>query len=395
MARIFLATEADEGLGHVVPWTSFVAQALEHGYEVHMAAPDVGMLNQHIGAAYPVQLWSSPRVRNTAHTRQSTQPSVKSWPELLVSLGYAQALVLQGAVKAWRSILGRVRPSIVVADYAPALMLAAWTMGIPFLEVGNGFCVPPLVPHLQSFPGIKNQNLRAIADADAQLALAYSECLKSFGKPSISSIGEMQSWPVSRIVMSPPELDSYFPRGDVVHAGLLQGGAFEVDSSPTTSLPSVVGYLKGNTPGLDVLIDLLVLSRINALIYISDGKTGGYGNRGSVTLTDQPIPLSSALNRASVYLSNGGLSGVGQALCKGCWPVIVPQQAEQVATARNLLLRGWCGVWLPDSGSGTEERVQALFTPPANEPRSLFETSGESALFKEIERLGSGNVRSV
>jgi UDP:flavonoid glycosyltransferase YjiC (YdhE family) len=395
MSRIFLATEADEGLGHVVPWTSFVAQALELGYEVHMAAPDVGLLNRHIGMNLPIQLWSSPRLRSAPHQHQSTQTSIKSWPELLVSLGYAQPTDLQGAVKAWRSILGMVRPSVVLADYAPALMLAAWTMDIPFLEVGNGFCVPPLVPHLQSFPGIKNQDIRVMAEADAQLALAYSECLRSFGKPSISSICEMQSWPVSRIVMSPPELDSYFPRRDVVYAGLLQDGAYEVDASPSNDWPPVVGYLKGNTPGLDALVDQLVHSHIDALIYVSDGKISGYSKRGSVTLTDQPIPLSLALNRASVYLSNGGVSGIGQALHKGCWPVIVPQQAEQVATARNLLLRGWCGVWLPDAGSGAEGRVQELFISRAKVPRLSIGTRGESALFKVIDRLRSANVCSV
>ena len=387
MTTLFLATEADEGMGHIAPWTEFVAQAVGRGYEVHMAAPDVGMLQQLVGELFPIQVWSSPRLRSPHFLSRVTAPSVKSWPELLISLGYAHEPTLYGAVQAWRSILLRVRPAVVLADYAPALLLAAWTLDIPSLEVGNGFCIPPLAPQVQSFPGIKHQDAKVLAQANDQLTRAYNACLVQHGKLPIRVLGDVQAWPAARLVLSPPELDSYAPRTDVIHAGLLQAHEHAAAAAPATEWPPVVGYLKANTPGLDSLIDLMALARIHALVYVAGKKLGEHSTRGSVTLTDSPIPLAQALSQASVYLSNGGLSGLGQALRHGCWPVIVPQQAEQVATARNLLLRGWCSVWLSDSAPRSEQQTRELFAVRPRQPRLVASSQAEATLFQTIARL--------
>ena len=91
----------------------------------------------------------------------------------------------------------------------------------------------------------------------------------------------------------------------------------------------------------------MVVANVDALIYIPGKQTNEGQRQGSVTFTNKPIDLQCALQSANVYLSNGGLSGVGLALTSGCWPIIVPQQAEQVATVRNLVKRDWGGLWMP------------------------------------------------
>ena len=47
--KVLLATEANEGMGHITPWSSFVALALQHDVEICMAAPDLAKLNRFIG----------------------------------------------------------------------------------------------------------------------------------------------------------------------------------------------------------------------------------------------------------------------------------------------------------------------------------------------------------
>ena len=243
MPSIFLGTEADEGMGHVVPWSGFIALALEHGYEVHMGAPDVGLLNTHLGECHPkVGIWSSPCLGKNAQSIEHSF-SVTSWSELLVSLGYADAKALIGAVKAWRSILTRVEPSVVLADYAPALILAAKSLNVPVFEVGNGFCVPPLTPEQECFPGIKNRDEHALTSANAQLVRAYNECLGFFGSRRISAFAETKDWPVARVVMSPHELDPYGLRVGVVYAGLLQSTANNDSRQSIKNWPPIVGYL--------------------------------------------------------------------------------------------------------------------------------------------------------
>lgn len=389
MVRIFLATEADEGLGHVAPWSGFVAQALERGYEVHMAAPDVGLLYASIGKQHDIPLWSSPSVVRSTQRQQNSAKAVRSWPELLVSLGYAQAHALLGAVSAWRSILMRVQPQVVVADYAPALLLAAKTLSIPSLEVGGGFCVPPMQPEFCNFPGISSNNRQAIQDADTQLTAAINACLAQFNMRGIASARDMQSWPVSRVVLSPAELDPYGPRHDVVYAGLLTPDVRNpAVTLPNQPWPPIVGYLKANTPGLEILLDEIEQSGHDALIYVAGLHDTSLPRYRHVQLTEQPFALADALLQADFYVSNGGLHGLGQALESGCWPVVVPQQAEQIATARNLVQRAWGSLWLAKPAQNALRVNTELFTPRPRQPRFAGHPSAQSTLFGLIDRIG-------
>lgn len=119
MATLLIGTEVGEGMGHVAPWLDLCAQALQEGHAVHMAGPDMRVLHQCISSRLPVTVWAAPSVQPL-----QGQPPPKSWPALLVSLGYAQAPWLSGAALAWAAILDAVQPDTVLCDYAPALMLA-------------------------------------------------------------------------------------------------------------------------------------------------------------------------------------------------------------------------------------------------------------------------------
>ena len=350
MTTLFLATEADEGLGHIAPWYSFVVQALEHNHQVHMAAP----------------------------------PRARSWPELLVSLGYAQPVALAGVVKAWCNILRQVCPAVVMADYAPALMLAARVLDIPVLEVGGGFCVPPLAPQVQNFPGVKPQDPSRLAQADAALTSAFNQCLGAYSNvAAVRCISDLQAWPAYRVVCSPPELDHYGVRDNVTYAGMLKATPSVHHTGPqTTAWPRVVGYLKAGTPGLDSLIDHMVQAEIPALIYISGSASTEPRQLGCVTLTHQAINLPDAFDHAQVYLSNGGLHGVGLALQKGCWPVLVPEQAEQVAMARNLVQHNWGALWMAESSHRPLRPVPALFAPRPRQVRLRVGKSAEEVLLE-------------
>ena len=358
MVTVLLATEADEGMGHVAPWAGFAAQAVGQGLRVHWAVPRLALLQGLAGLPPGVGVWQAPLLRNTALPGAAAP---KSWPELLVSLGYADAAQLTGAVRAWVSMLEQLKPDVVLADYAPALMAAARITGRPCLEVGSGFCVPPLLPAPCQFPGVRVAGREALDQADAVLAAAFNAALRFCGREeTLASLGGMAGWPARRVVLSPAELDHYGPRADVLYAGFLDGAA----GMPGAAAPAlrqesaspavrVLGYLKPDTPGLSSLIAQLGDAGVAAHLVVPgcDGVQGDDGEclerQGCVTVSGRLLDLSQALRQADVYLSNGGLHGIGLALQAGCWPVVVPMQAEQVAMARNLVLQGRGALWLP------------------------------------------------
>jgi UDP:flavonoid glycosyltransferase YjiC (YdhE family) len=349
MQNVFLATEADEGMGHIAPWRDFVRLALHKGYQVHMAAPDVGQLERLLGDDLGVNVWQAPRLRRDAGAAYANP---KSWPELLLHLGYGDVAQLSGVVKAWINLLRSSRASVVIADYAPSIQLAARVLGLPVIEAGGGFCVPPLSP-VQCFPGVEGQNPAVAKNAEASLCSTFNAVLHKLGSADVlSSLAEYASWPAHRVVLSSPDLDHYGERADVRYLGLL--GLSQISAQSTRNSPDagsasapvcVVGYLKPGTPGLPLLIDQLAEAGVDARLFVlgADPSSG----RGKVKVTSQPLDFAKEFAAADIYFSNGGLNGVGQALHQGCWPVVVPMQAEQVAMARTLVRRKLGAVWLP------------------------------------------------
>jgi hypothetical protein len=397
--KLLLGTEANEGMGHIAPWTSFIALAQQHGVDVHMAAPDLAKLHRFMGQHLNMNLWQAPCVRSV---RPNVVSSARSWPEILVSLGYADVDGLTGAVKAWISILKRLEPDVLMADYAPALIVAAKVLSIPVIEVGSGFCVPPLMNGLLALPGIRNANQKAMSLASDQLTQSFNAAFHACGQFEVlSSFAEMALWPSRRAVISPPELDHYGERGDVMYAGFL-GSSISSATTPTKpgsaitaasgnergSPPSIVGYLKAATPGLNALIEQLRVAGVKAHIVVPDGSDGLMTNQDGVAVNRTLVDLSVELPRADVYLSNGGLHGVGQALKAGSWPVVVPMQAEQVAMARQLVLRQWGSFWLAEATSKPQQTLSTWFgVKNCPTPFVTNTTGAEKALLSLVETI--------
>lgn len=400
---LLLATEADEGSGHIAPWAGFVRRALQQGFGVHMAAPNVGQLEEWMGKQQEVDLWQAPVFRGASSTNRA---SPKSWPELLLSLGYGDAAQLTGAVKGWLSVLKCLKPDIVLADYAPALLAAARVAGIPSLEVGSGFCVPPLLPSLQHFPGVQRSDRSAIDQAASALTSAFNQALRSCGcDEPMTSLSAMASWPVQRVVLSPAQLDHYGQRLGVVYAGFLGSPKAGEEAAASTVLQPqwlaketaqinegqsvrVLGYLKPETPGLQTLIAQLRAASITAYLVVPQSSGREIEHQGSVTVVNQLIDLPPVLLQADIYLSNGGLHGVGLALLAGCWPVVLPMQAEQVAMARNLVALHWGGLYLSDADRATDQYVQTVFAVrPKRTPFAPKPNSAEDMLFELVKEF--------
>ena len=314
-----------------------------------MAAPNIGQLERLLGEDLAANVWQAPRPLRDV---DAAHANPKSWPELLLQLGYADAAQLSGVVKAWINVLRSSRASIVIADYAPGIQLAAKVLGIPVIEAGSGFCVPPLSP-VQCFPGVEGQNPTIARNAEASLCAAFNAVLHRLGSVvTLGDLAEYASWPVHRVVLSPSILDHYGERAGINYLGLLgfktsQGDMHSGRITPDTGVAaiSVMGYLKLGTPRLGLLIDQLAEAGVGVQLFVPGADSSL--SRGKVRVVNQPFDFGKEFELADIYLSNGGLNGVGLALHHGCWPVVAPMQAEQVAMARILVRNKLGTAWLP------------------------------------------------
>ena len=139
MVKVLIGWEIGGGQGHV---TRIVAhrQALESaGHEVVVAlrrrAPEVP-------DAIPAAVWGHPPTGRI--------PTV-SLGDVLINMGAAVPGAFKATVEGWSRILDTVRPDCVVADFAPALLVASCGRAKTIL-IGNGYDCPP--SEMDAFPSL-------------------------------------------------------------------------------------------------------------------------------------------------------------------------------------------------------------------------------------------------
>ncbi|MGQ0590136.1 MAG: glycosyl transferase-like UDP-glucuronosyltransferase [Sphingosinicella sp.] len=139
MARILLAWEFGANRGHVVPMIRIAAILRSVGHEIHFAVQRLDAFAP--GEAVGAPVWQAP----VSPRLLSAVPAARApagFADVLARLGMDDPRLVAAMINAWRHLLSAVRPDLVVADYAPFLLMAARGR-VPTIAVGTGFSLPP------------------------------------------------------------------------------------------------------------------------------------------------------------------------------------------------------------------------------------------------------------
>lgn len=343
MAAVVLAHEIGGGFGHLLPWRKTLADLQGQGLSVAAAVPG----GSDAASALCVERLDFPGLPGAldGDGRQAL-----SWPAMLRRLGYARATSVDPLFRRWHLLLQQARPRLLIADHAPLAMLAAKTLDIPILEAGPGFCVPPATHPMRSLPG------RACAEADEaerELQLVWARLPAHVGSSfALDKLADLFSGH-RRWVCSVSFLDPYGPRHEVEYRGPLP-----VDRAPREASAAaqewlrepagILGYLKLHTPGLKDVLRALESSGRRALIVVPG--IGGDHVRGRVRVTDELQDLPALLPHAGLFVTNGGVHGVGLALEAGVRILAIPMHLEQRLTGERLAAAGAGAWWHPEAG---------------------------------------------
>ena len=87
--------------------------------------------------------------------------------ELLFEQGFAAPHALAARVQRWRDLFDVVAPSAVITDHAPTALLTARALGIPAVQLGTGFAIPPVSEGntLPAFRDWESPNMQRMAHA--------------------------------------------------------------------------------------------------------------------------------------------------------------------------------------------------------------------------------------
>ncbi len=341
MARIVLTWELGGELGHAMACNA-LAQALHsRGHRIAFVFRELHQLS-FLADTAPFEVYQAPVSVSEGHG----SPIPASFADILVGCGYDRPDHLAGLLGGWLALFGRLRPDLVIADFAPTALLAARVLGLRRVSYGNGFAIPPRLTPLPAFRFDGQVPAERMKEADARALSSVNEALARFGAAPLATLAQ-QFETDEDFLATFPELDSY---GSRPKAGYW-GPRFSADAGAAVRWPAgsgkrVLVYLKKSQPQLDALIAALAAGPHRVAAFIPELEPARRDRlRGpSRFVSEQPMRLAPLLEECDLFISQGGNVCVGT-LMSGVPQLVFPSQYEQYLTARRIEQLG-AGLWL-------------------------------------------------
>ncbi len=338
--RWLLAWEMGSGLGHWAGLTAMATQALARGIEPIMVVPTLAPSG--LRAPEGVRLIACPPLVNTGTAAGGTS----SMTELLASHGFASERTLLPMLRMWRDLITLLKPDAVIVDHAPGALAVAPALGVPVVQLGTGFAIPPAdKARLPSFRTWEKPDGLALTRAEINVSQALAAVSRALDLPRLpQSAAAIYRAPA--VLRTLPCLDHYPDRPE----GALYCGPLEVMSDnavatvPAWPTPTpgavqpkrVLAYIKADDP-LAVPIMQALAGRPDVFVHAYIANVRNMNNLAkNLVVHETPLPLKAMLSSVDLLIHHGGAGATSQALLAGVPQLLLPQMAEQFLTGRLL-----------------------------------------------------------
>ena len=325
MARILLGWELGNGIGYARRLAAIAGRLSAQGHEPVLALRDPKALADPVHAVL-----QAPVV--VGRLRPGTQGFVPAgFADLIACNGFGFADHLSEILKGWRSLIDQVRPELVVAEYAPSLVLAAWRR-LPTVSIGTPYLMPPAEE--PRFP--EREGVRPYADQDAVL-----DVMRRAQQMLQSPLPERATQPFAEAIRVPyglPELDPWSrQRRERLH-GLWEAAA----PAPPASSPRLFAYLSPQAPVFRAAAEGLARAGIPGEAFIPDcpAPLQALLSAAGIALHRDPPPLAEAVAQASLVFHHGGIDTAQTALALGRPQLVLPRYLDQRLTGEALAALG-------------------------------------------------------
>lgn len=353
MARFAFIWELGGAYGHLgrmIP----VARALrERGHEAVFIIRELveadRLLGPHGFKWYQAPLWIG-RVMNL--------PDPLSHAELLMAFGFLDPPALLSICRAWRNLLGLLDVDALVFDYSPTAVLAARGLGLPQLNLANGFQVPPAARPLPPLRWWLKAPPVRLLDSEQQVINVANQVLYELGAPPVQGLLDILSGSAD-VFATLPELDHYPNRqgGDFVGPIFALGRGEDV-RWPSKGALKVFAYLKPDYGGLEALLGVLASLDASVLVHIPgvSRRTIEKFSSEHLQISRQPLDIEQVRQGCDLAVLHAGLSTVAALLLAGKPLLLFPQQLEQTMFARGVEALG-AAVVIPEAAAGQFPRL--------------------------------------
>lgn len=333
MARVLIAWELGEALGHLARCLRLADGLCNSGYSVAMALKDV-RLPLGGGVRQGMTVLQAPL---TPQHRPSNQRMPVNYADMLRYCGFDNTPDVAARLAAWDGVFSLARPDVLVADHAPTALLAAHRAAIPHMAIGNGFAVPPAVfpwPSIRPWEEISGETLVA---AERRLDRVTEAAQKSLGYGEPVRIRDL--FGEGDVLDTFAELDHYGERPNGCYVGPIVSvsDAQRVDWQDNPER-KVLAYLRPEVPGFPAIMSALADLDADVLC-VAPGLAPDVARRFAtrrLRISLVPVALPPLLSRANLAVNYGSSGFVTQALLAGVPLLMRPKHVEQVLLARRV-----------------------------------------------------------
>jgi hypothetical protein len=302
-------------------------EIVRRGHEVVFAGQQIGSMPAG-GEIWQAPLW--PGQLTTLARRAATMPATMG--DILAILGLGDSAAVAAMIGAWDRIMAATRPDVVIAEFAPALTMAAYGRS-PLLALGTGFSLPPA--DLPRFPSLTGQ---PTVHDEIRLLEGVNDALARQGRARRESLpGIFQADRELAAVFT--ELDPYRP--------WRKSAPGAPSSFLSTQIASGEGeelffYMNGREARPNALWQGLVRSGLKVRIH-DPGLSPADREvliRAGLIVEPHPIAFDLIVQRSRLLMSHGGLGFVSSGLLAGLPQIVIPFDIEKHMISAGLQERG-------------------------------------------------------
>jgi UDP:flavonoid glycosyltransferase YjiC (YdhE family) len=320
--RILLANELGGGLGHLAILQPLIGAFDALGCDTKLAVPRLAR-RELAGRDAALEIVTAAEVPPPSHAAR--HGAFCTFADGLSDAGFSDERYVLRKVRAWREVLARTQPALVVINHAPFLHLAA-IGSVAVTWVGTGFEIPP---SRGSFPALPGRG--AASRATEQVLPAVRSAQRELGMPPAETLEQLFPARMHHIVTI-PELDPYSEYRAQACAGPLR----IIDTVPSAAADKVFAYLSAESANRAAIVGGLIDAKVGAIVVVRGrGGLRDAGERfGDVELTSRAIAIEDALRECRLLVHHGGMSMTQEGLMAGIPQLVLPRFDEQQLNGR-------------------------------------------------------------
>jgi UDP:flavonoid glycosyltransferase YjiC (YdhE family) len=325
--RILIAWELGGNLGHLLPLLALARMLRSRGHRVLFALRD--LTNAELLAREGFPFLPAPA---SAHQGQSR--AYASYAAMLAGELFPTTACTVVATLAWRSIVQAARAELLIADHAPAALLAARALKLKTVLYGAPFSVPVAGAPLPAFAS------GSARGDEGRLLERLNTVLDALCAPRLERVSDLYRAETT-MVRGFPEIDCFGPRAEQAYVTEASADAGEaIPAWPRADGPKALAYL-GRGRYVNPVLAALAAANASTIAYIGGlpQQPGPHERRG-LMVSPMPYKASALMPQCDFVVCNGNAGTVTQAVLAGKPVLMLPVYVEQGLNAARVAQAG-------------------------------------------------------